>query len=208
MRAKIITELTIQEPPKIYNGIYNFNKSEELMEKYGFHEIQVVYGKKDKIKHYFSLDKKIDKRKFTEIPCPDKEMYNWDSKENNWVIDLDKLKENKKAELRNKADEVSLTIKKPYSETEQMTWAIQEKGLKDLDEDIESQTKEAMWVRALAAERGLDIHTMMEKIRAAVKKADEGSLYIVSKQQRLEDEVNAAKTEAEVRAIQWGTDPF
>ena len=208
MRAKIITELTIEKPPVIYKGIYNFNKSDVLMEKYGFHEIQVVWGKKDKLEHYFSLNEKIDKRKFTLIPCPDPEMYNWSVKENNWVMDLDKYKDNKKIELRDKADSVSVVFKKPYSQAEQMTWSIQEKGLKDLEEDIESQTKEAMWVRALAAERGLDIRTMMEKIRNAIIKADEASLYIVSKQQHLEDTVNAAQTKEEVDAVIWGDDPF
>lgn len=208
IRAKIIDELTIETPPIIYKGIYNFNKSDTLMEKYGFHMIQVVYGKVDKTAHYFPLDKKIDIKKFTFIPCPDPKLYKWNNDLGKWVADLDILKENKKLELRNKADEVSLVFKKPYSQAEQMTWNIQEKGLKDLDADIESHTKEAEWVRALAAERGLSLQEMMEKIRAAIAKADMASLYIVSKQQHLEDDVNAAKTEEEVRAIKWGEDPF
>lgn len=208
IRAKIIDELTIEKPPVIYKGIYNFNKSDVLMERYGFHLIQVVYDKTDKTTHYFNIDKKIDRKKFTPLPCPDPNLYKWSSEFKKWIIDLDILKENKKLELRNKADEVSLIFKKPYSQAEQMTWNIQEKGLKDLDEDIESHTKEAEWVRALAAERGLSLQEMMEKIRAAVAKADMASLYIVSKQQHLEDDVNAAKTEEEVRAINWGKDPF
>lgn len=205
--AKIISQTQIEEAPRNYKNISNFNLCEELMLEEGFKPVVFYYSKTEKNKNYFYEDEiPEDLTPYTTKICPGQN-YEWNEELEEWEIPLDSIKVSKAEEIRQAADIEAANYRKGYSLSEQETWSKQEKGAKDLKVDPDSTTDEAKWVKLLAETRGLTIEEQVEKILAAVEVANYAAALILGKQQKLEDQIKAATSISEIENINWDSIP-
>jgi hypothetical protein len=94
-------------------------------------------------------------------------------------------------------------LKTGFSDAEMETWARQENGVKLLTENIDSQEYDALWVKSLAAARGISLEEQMQRISYASNMMNEYAYRLVGYQQSLEDKINAATTLEEVQEIRF-----
>lgn len=129
--------------------------------------------------------------------------YVWDEGSGAWKVPFDVLKTRKVAEIRREADVLYGKLKANYSTAEVDSWSKQEQGARDLTGNPDSGSEDAVFVRTMAAERGVTVDELVAKILAAVAIAREEGAKIIGIQQRLEDEANAASNEEELEAVLW-----
>lgn len=200
--AKIKSLHEAEIAPKVYNNISNFTESPELMKEYGFRPTQIVYDTSTGEVCYFPASKIINRNKYTDERRIDDNQY-FDEITRKWKYPLDYLKNQRKQYIRDRADIEAKAVRQAYSELEISTFAKQEKGAKDLLENINSNSDEANLVRELAEARRIDLSTLANKILKNVKEAYYFSVQLLGKQQKLEDSIDNCTTEEEIQSIDW-----
>ncbi len=199
--VKELEDGRIIEAPRNYKNISNFNKFPSIMKKHGFEERIKAYKKSDGMLKYVDPEKWGQHKTFyTENTYPGSD-YVWDSTIENWTIKLEVAKEQKLNEIRNATNSYMKQLKTGFSDAEMETWGRQENGVKLLFENIDSQEYDALWVKSLAATRGISLEEQMQRISYASNMMNEYAYRLVGYQQSLEDKINAATTLAEIENI-------
>lgn len=201
--VKELEDGRIIEAPRNYKNISNFNKFPSIMKKHGFEERIKAYKKSDGTLKYVDPEKWGQHKTFyTENTYPGSD-YVWDSTTENWTIKLEVAKEQKLNEIRNATNSYMKQLKTGFSDAEMETWSRQENGVKLLSENIDSQEYDALWVKSLAAARGISLEEQMQRISYASNMMNEYAYRLVGYQQSLEDKINAATTVEEVQEIRF-----
>lgn len=191
------------EAPQHYKNIFNFNKFPSLMRQHGFEEYIKVYSKSTGEIKYVTEDEYVTlKENYTELVYPGNDYY-FNEETNNWEYKLEVIKEQKLSEIRNATNAYMKQLKKGFSDAEMETWSRQENGLKLLAADINSEEYDAVWVKNLAATRGISLEEQMQRIAYASNMMNEYAYRLVGYQQSLEDKINAATTAEEVQEIRF-----
>lgn len=194
---------SVEEAPEIYKNISNFNKSSQLMTKFGFVERIKGYKKTDGTIKYIEPEKwGCHKTFYTETVQPSTN-HEWNSETESWQIKLDFAKQEKLSEIREASNSYMKELKKNFSDAEVQTWFRQENGLKLLSADINSEEYDAKWVKALAATRGITVEEQMQRISYSSNVMNEYAYRLVGYQQSLEDRINAATTLEELQEIRF-----
>lgn len=193
----------ILEAPSNYKNITNFNKFPSIMKKEGFVERIKAYKKSDGTLKYIEPSKWNQHKTFyTENPFIDAN-HEWCEEEGNWRLKLSVAKEQKLNEIRNATNSYMQQLKKGFSDAEMETWDRQERGVKLLTENIESQDYDAQWVKALAQTRGISLEEQMSKISYASNLMNTYAYRLIGYQQSLEDKVANASTHEELKNINF-----
>lgn len=201
--VKELEDGRIIEAPRNYKNISNFNKFPSIMKKHGFEERIKAYKKSDGTLKYVDPEKWGQHKTFyTENTYPGSD-YVWDSTTESWTIRLEIAKEQKLNEIRNATNSYMKQLKQGFSDAEMETWSRQENGVKLLTENIDSKEYDAVWVKSLAAARGISLEEQMQRISYASNLMNEYAYRLVGYQQRLEDMINAASTVEEVMEINF-----
>lgn len=193
----------IIEAPKNYKNITNFNKVPSLMRKFGFEERIKGYLKSDGTLKYIEPNKwGQHKTYYTEIPYLGSN-YEWSDAAGGWQLKLEVAKKQKLNEIRSATNAYMKQLKQGFSDAEMETWSRQENGVKLLSENIDSTEYDAVWVKSLAAARGISLEEQMQRISYASSMMNEYAYRLVGYQQRLEDMINAATSVDEVMEIRF-----
>ena len=193
----------ILEAPSNYKNITNFNKFPSIMKKEGFVERIKAYKKSDGTLKYIEPSKWNQHKTFyTENPFIDAN-HEWCEEKGNWRLKLSVAKEQKLNEIRNATNSYMQQLKKGFSDAEMETWDRQERGVKLLTENIESQDYDAQWVKALAQTRGISLEEQMSKISYASNLMNTYAYRLIGYQQSLEDKVANASTHEELKNINF-----
>ena len=193
----------IIEAPSNYKNITNFNKFPSIMKKEGFVERIKAYKKSDGTLKYVEPTKWDQHKTFyTEIPFIDAN-HEWCEEEGNWRLKLSVAKEQKLNEIRSATNSYMQQLKKGFSDAEMETWDRQERGVKLLTENIDSQDYDAQWVKALAQTRGISLEEQMSKISYASNLMNTYAYRLIGYQQSLEDRVANASTHEELENINF-----
>lgn len=201
--VKELEDGRIIEAPRNYKNISNFNKFPSIMKKHGFEERIKAYKKTDGALKYVDPEKWGQHKAFyTENTYPGSD-YVWDDATENWTIKLEVAKEQKLNEIRNATNSYMKQLKTGFSDAEMETWGRQENGVKLLSENIDSQEYDALWVKSLAAARGISLEEQMQRISYASNMMNEYAYRLVGYQQRLEDKINSATNLAEIENISF-----
>lgn len=201
--VKELEDGRIIEAPRNYKNISNFNKFPSIMKKHGFEERIKAYKKSDGTLKYIDPEKWGQHKAFYTENTYLGSDYVWDSTTENWIIKLEIAKEQKLNEIRNATNSYMKQLKTGFSDAEMETWARQENGVKLLTENIDSQEYDALWVKSLAAARGISLGEQMQRIAHASNMMNEYAYRLVGYQQRLEDMINVATTIEEVQEIRF-----
>lgn len=126
----------------------------------------------------------------------------WDEATSAWKVPFAVLKERKKAEIWGAGDAILAQVKANFTQAEIESWSKQEQGAKDIQAGNTS-TEAAQFVAAIAQGRGIDVSVLVAKILANVASYGALSAAVIGEQQRLDDLIKAATTQADLDAIVW-----
>lgn len=118
-----------------------------------------------------------------------------------------KAVEAKRAEIWGAGDAILASVKANFTEAEIESWSKQEQGAKDLIAG-DTGTEAALFVTAIATQRGIEPLTLAEKIMGNVASYGALSAAVIGEQQRLDDLIKAATTQADLDAIVWTLNPL
>lgn len=113
-----------------------------------------------------------------------------------------RAKEAKRSEIWGAGDAILAAVKASYTGAEIESWSKQEQGAKDIQAGNAS-TEAAQFVAAIAQTRGIATATLVQKILANVASYGTLSAAVIGEQQRLDDLIKAAATQADLGAIVW-----
>ena len=113
-----------------------------------------------------------------------------------------RAKEAKRAEIWSAGDAILAAVKANYTGAEIESWSKQEAGAKDYAAG-NTGTEAAQFVAAIAQTRGIATATLVQKILANVASYGTLSAAVIGEQQRLDDLIKAAVTQADLDAIVW-----
>lgn len=112
-----------------------------------------------------------------------------------WVIPFDVLRQRKILQIRADADRELSAIQSNYSQSEIISWSKQETGARDLTQNPDAVSPDAVFVRAMALERGIPVPDLVEKIMGNLSPYAETMARVLGAQQRREDLVKTATKE-------------
>lgn len=113
----------------------------------------------------------------------------------------------KRAEIWGAGDAILASVKANFTEAEIESWSKQEQGAKDLIAGS-TDTEAALFVTAIATQRGIEPLTLAEKIMGNVDSYGALSATVIGEQQRLDDLIKAATTQADLDAVVWTLNPL
>lgn len=111
----------------------------------------------------------------------------------------------KRAEIWGAGDAILAAAKARYSQAEVESWPKQEQGARDIDAG-QTETEAALFVAAIAAQRGIDLSTLVGKILANAEAYAALSAAVIGEQQRLDELIKAAEAAQDkdaLAAIVW-----
>lgn len=115
--------------------------------------------------------------------------------------------EAKRHEIWGAGDAILATVKANFTEAEIESWSKQEEGAKDIQAG-NTETEAALFVTAIATQRGIETATLVTKILHNVATYGALSSTVIGEQQRLDDLIKAATTQEDLDAIVWTLNPF
>lgn len=113
-----------------------------------------------------------------------------------------RAKEAKRAEIWSAGDAILAQVKANFTQAEIESWSKQEAGAKDYAAG-NTETEAAQFVAAIAQTRGIATATLVQKILANVASYGTLSAAVIGEQQRLDDLIKTAVTQADLDAIVW-----
>ena len=113
----------------------------------------------------------------------------------------------KRAEIWGAGDTILTQVKANFTEAEIEAWPKQEQGAKDIQAG-DTETDSAKFVAGIAAQRGMATETLVAKIMGHVETYAALSATVIGEQQRLDDQIKTATTQAQLDAIVWTLNPF
>ena len=117
------------------------------------------------------------------------------------------LKAQKRVEIWGAGDAILAQVKANYTGAEIESWSKQEEGAKDIQAG-KTDTEAALFVAAIAQGRGIETQTLVIKILGNVVSYGALSSAIIGEQQRLDDLIKVATTQAQLDAIVWTLNPL
>lgn len=120
---------------------------------------------------------------------------------------LEEMKAAKRAEIWGAGDAILAAVKANFTGAEIESWSKQEEGAKDIQAG-KADTEAALFVAAIAAQRGIETQTLVTKILGNVVSYGALSATVIGEQQRLDDMIKTATTQEQLDAIVWTLDPF
>lgn len=108
----------------------------------------------------------------------------------------------KRAEIWGAGDAILATVKENFTQAEIESWSKQEQGAKDIQAG-DTNTEAAQFVAAIAQGRGIDVSVLVTKILMNVESYGVLSAAVIGEQQRLDDPIKIATTQADLEAIVW-----
>lgn len=120
---------------------------------------------------------------------------------------LDELKAAKRAEIWGAGDAILARVKANFTGAEIESWSKQEEGAKDIQAG-KTDTEAALFVAAIATQRGIETSTLVTKILGNVATYGALSAAVIGEQQRLDDLIKAATTQSDLKAIVWALNPL
>ncbi len=108
----------------------------------------------------------------------------------------------KRAEIWGAGDAILAQVKANFTQAEIESWSKQEQGAKDIQAGNTS-TEAAQFVAAIAQGRGIDVYVHETKKLANVTSSGAHRAAVIGEQQRLDDLIKAATTQADLDAIVW-----
>lgn len=120
---------------------------------------------------------------------------------------LEELKAAKRVEIWGAGDAILAQVKSNFTAAEIEAWPKQEQGAKDIQAG-NTDTDSAKFVAGIAAQRGMATETLVTKIMGHVETYAALSATVIGEQQRLDDLIKAATTQADLDAIVWTLNPF
>lgn len=112
----------------------------------------------------------------------------------------------KRAEIWGAGDAILATVKENFTQAEIESWSKQEQGAKDIQAG-DTNTEAAQFVAAIAQGRGIDVSVLVTKILMNVESYGVLSAAVIGEQQRLDDLIKIATTQADLEAIVWSFIP-
>lgn len=113
----------------------------------------------------------------------------------------------KRAEIWGAGDAILASVKANFTEAEIESWSKQEEGAKDIQAG-KADTEAALFVAAIAQGRGIETQTLVTKILGNVVSYGALSSAVIGEQQRLDDLIKVATTQAQLDAIVWTLNPL
>ena len=116
----------------------------------------------------------------------------------------------KRNEIWSAGDTILAKVKANYTEAEIESWPKQEQGAKDIQAG-NTETEAALFVTAIAQNRGIETNILVEKILNNVKNYGALSSKVIGEQQRLDDLIKQAEIDDDIdklNAIVWTYNPF
>lgn len=113
----------------------------------------------------------------------------------------------KRREIWGAGDAILAQVKANFTEAEIESWSKQEQGAKDIQAG-NTETESALFVAAIAQGRGIETSTLATKILGNVVSYGALSAAVIGEQQRLDDLIKAATTQADLDAIVWTLNPL
>ena len=120
---------------------------------------------------------------------------------------LEEMKAVKRAEIWGAGDAILAQVKANFTGAEIESWSKQEEGAKDIQAG-KTDTEAALFVAAIATQRGIETSTLVTKILGNVATYGALSSTVIGEQQRLDDLIKAASTSADLNAIVWTLNPL
>ena len=108
----------------------------------------------------------------------------------------------KRAEIWGAGDAILATVKENFTQAEIESWSKQEQGAKDIQAG-DTNTEAAQFVAAIAQGRGINVSVLVTKILMNVESYGVLSAAVIGEQQRLDDLIKIATTQADLEAIVW-----
>lgn len=112
-----------------------------------------------------------------------------------WGVPFEILKQRKILQIRADADRELSAIQSNYSQSEIISWSKQETGARDLSQNMEAVSPDAVFVRAMATTRGIPVMELVGKIMGNLSPYAETMARVLGAQQRREDLVKTATKE-------------
>lgn len=116
----------------------------------------------------------------------------------------------KRAKIWGAGDAILAAVKANFTEAEIESWSKQEQGAKDLIAG-NNDTEAALFVIAIATQRGIEPLTLAEKIMGNVASYGALSAKVIGEQQRLDDLIKLAEANQDkeaLEAIVWTYNPL
>lgn len=116
----------------------------------------------------------------------------------------------KRNEIWGAGDAILAKVKANYTEAEIESWSKQEQGAEDIKSG-NTETEAALFVIAIAQNRGIETNILVEKILNNVKNYGALSSKVIGEQQRLDDLIKQAEIDNDIdklNAIVWTYNPF
>lgn len=113
----------------------------------------------------------------------------------------------KRAEIWGAGDVILAQVKTNFTGAEIEAWPKQEQGAKDIQAG-NTDTDSAKFVERMASQRGMETETLVTKIMGHVETYAALSATVIGEQQRLDDLIKAAETQADLDAIVWTLNPL
>lgn len=113
----------------------------------------------------------------------------------------------KRAEIWGAGDVILAQVKTNFTGAEIESWSKQEEGAKDIQAG-RTDTEAALFVAAIATQRGIETSALVTKILGNVATYGALSSTVIGEQQRLDDLIKVATTQAQLDAIVWTLDPL
>ena len=113
----------------------------------------------------------------------------------------------KRREIWGAGDAILAQVKANFTSAEIESWSKQEEGAKDIQAG-KADTEAALFVAAIATQRGIETSTLVTKILGNVATYGALSSTVIGEQQRLDDLIKVATTQEALDAIVWTLDPF
>ena len=113
----------------------------------------------------------------------------------------------KRAEIWGAGDAILAKVKANFTGAEIESWSKQEEGAKDIQAG-KTDTEAALFVAAIATQRGIETSTLVTKILGNVATYGALSSTVIGEQQRLDDLIKVVTTQEALDAIVWTLDPF
>lgn len=121
--------------------------------------------------------------------------------------EMAELKAQKRVEIWGAGDAILAQVKANYTGAEIESWSKQEEGAKDIQAG-KTDTEAALFVAAIAQGRGIETQTLVTKILGNVVSYGALSAAVIGEQQRLDDLIKVATTQAQLDAIVWTLNPL
>lgn len=137
---------------------------------------------------------------WTQQPLTDRDA-EWDAESGSWQVSLETLKGRKSAELATLVEQAYHGLGEQYGIVEQATWPQQLAGARDLQDDPESTTTAAQYVRSLAQALDRDLVAFVESILTHVSDRESAIANLLVRQKQYQEQINAAPDAATLEAI-------